>query len=131
MKHLLLFIHIFLLHCSFAQEETDPKDSTLLFVNCPAQFPGEKNALINYLSENIDSLSFIDGKEPLGRVYILFNVEVDGSISNIRVQDRDKNSVIMDGSTPFQNIPNWIPACDEEGNRVRDNVVIPLTICYQ
>lgn len=74
MKQLLLFIHILLLQCSFAQVEAEINDSTIFFGNCTAQFPGEKNALTEYLSENIDSLSFIDGKEHLSRVYILFNV---------------------------------------------------------
>lgn len=64
-------------------------------------------------------------KNEKGRVYIRFVVEIDGSISNIKVKRGVSDAIDGEAVRLIQNMPKWKPA-EEDGKAVRSSNVIPI-----
>lgn len=94
-------------------------------VEAMASFPGGMEKCYEFILKNFEVPS--SSKHQLGRIFVSFIVEVDGSLTNIEVvksidQDWDKEALRV-----FALMPKWDPAKLSNVN-VRSKVVFPLGV---
>jgi len=101
--------------------------TTILFIQCPAEFPGGIDSLKHYyedfgkhIPDNWADSSF----NKLG--YVLFVVEKDGTLSNIEVRRSITKEADVFMLELVQKMPKWTPACDQYGP-VRCRSSLPIT----
>ena len=114
-----------------AQEKTNvqEKDTTapvFHVVEYLPEFPGGEDSLKKFLVDNIVYPKRAVEQEWEGRVVIGFVVEVDGSLSGIKVL-RSSGHVILDEEAlrVAKSMPNWIPG-KQRGKNVRVQFQIPV-----
>jgi protein TonB len=97
------------------------------FGHCPATYPGGIDSLKYYfqdfakfIPENWADSNFNK------RGYIVFVVESDGKLTNIQVHRGISEEADLLMIQLVQNMPNWIPACDQYGP-VRSRARLPIT----
>lgn len=81
-------------------------DTTKLF-DTPLEFPGGMNALIKYLSDNITYPPEARENNITGTVIAEFVVEVDGSLSNIRIIQGIGGGCDEEVIKAIKNMPRW------------------------
>lgn len=124
-----LILLIFLLpYLSYSQiEETEKiiSGKAIVFdaVGTNPVFPGGEDSLRQFIKNNINYSSVHDRKN--GTVYIGFVVNVDGSLSNLKIlkgltPDIDKESIRLVSS-----MPNWIPGT-QNGKKINIEYTIPI-----
>lgn len=102
-------------------------DSVVTFISCDAEFPGGVDSLLQFIQrigEHIPG-DWSDFSYDKGG-YLHFIVETDGSISDlemIRSISHEADELVL---SYFQTMPNWTPACDENGP-VRSRNRLPIT----
>lgn len=89
------------------------------------EFPGGMEALINFLSTNIKYPNDAIKQNVGGRVMVMFVVETDGSISNVRVAKRVFPSLDAEAIRVAKTMPKWKPG-KEKGRLVRVNYTLPV-----
>lgn len=102
-------------------------DLEVMFINCDADFPGGYDSLKRYFQ---DFAKFIPknwaDSNFSKRGYIVFVVESDGRLTNIQVHRGISEEADLLMIQLIQNMPNWIPACDQYGP-VRSRARLPIT----
>lgn len=92
-----------------------------------ARFPGGQDSLSLYIEKN---KQWVAGpKTIVGRIYVQFNVNEDGTISDILIlkgmgeicEPCDKEAIRL-----VENMPDWVPA-KLNGIAVRKRVVVPIS----
>jgi hypothetical protein len=111
-----------------SQETEDP---SMVFVNCPAQYPEGNQGLKQFLMNAIDAVSFPEEAILIGHLYLRLTISSFGKVEQATVVNSKKEIVEGIDLTLFLNMPDWIPACDAAGKPIQEVVVIPLRICYQ
>lgn len=102
------------------------EDSTILFIECDAQFIGGYQELNTYLIENID-YSIIDfGKFGYGKFYVTLVIDTDGKVIHQKLENKSGESILFEDVIPFPTMPNWIPACGPNGTAMKETVRIPI-----
>src|SRR5690606_2786582 len=97
-----------------------------------AQFPGGYRALQKYISTHFefDSVALdMDYLLTQSRVYMQFEVRADGSITNARVIRGISTRTDRYCIQFIKEMPNWIPARDQNGVPVDSTVSFPIIIC--
>ena len=89
------------------------------------EFPGGMEALINFLSTNIKYPNDAIKQNVGGRVMVMFVVETDGTISNVRVAKRVFPSLDAEAIRVAKTMPKWKPG-KEKGRLVRVNYTLPV-----
>ena len=90
------------------------------------QFQGGVKAMQKYISANVEYPVEAIEKNIQGRVYLSFVIEEDGSITNISIE-RGTNSLLDNEAVRLvKNMPNWVPAEDDYGNKIRSRVRLPI-----
>ena len=89
------------------------------------EFPGGMSALIDFLSSNIKYPEDAIKQNVGGRVMVMFVVETDGSISNVRVARTVFPSLDSEAIRVVKSMPKWKPG-REKGREVRVNYTIPV-----
>lgn len=91
-KQFLLCISVLIASISYAQTAIDStnvekgvEDPVYVVVDKAADFPGEQQALFNYLSKHIKYPRTAQDQAIEGRVICQFVIEKDGSVTNINV----------------------------------------------
>lgn len=85
------------------------------------QFPGGQDSLAFYLKNAVEKFIFADTSEafPWGEsVYVAFEIAIDGKVTKPLVElgyDALLDSAALE---IVRNMPNWIPASDENGNPI-------------
>ena len=85
------------------------------------QFPGGQDSLNLYVKNAVEQFIFADTSEafPWGEsVYVAFEIAIDGKVTKPFVElgyDAMLDSAALD---IVRNMPNWIPASDENGNPI-------------
>lgn len=141
MKSILIFFLVFSISCfgqnngnrgTISVKKVDADTSIYATSEEMAKFPGGSQAFLNYISSNIvypDSAK-INGIS--GICYIMFTINTDGSISNVKILrgisgcsecDMEARRVIM-------NMPKWSPA-KNKGTAVRVQYNIPIKFTLQ
>lgn len=101
--------------------------TTILFIQCPAEFPGGIDSLKHYYEDfgkHIPDNWADSNFNKLG--YVLFVVEKDGTLSNIEVRRSITKEADVLMLELAQKMPKWTPACDQYGP-VRSRLRLPIT----
>ena len=89
------------------------------------EFPGGMPALIEFLQTNIKYPKDAIKQDVGGRVMVMFVVETDGSISNVRVARKVFPSLDEEAVRVVKAMPKWKPG-KEKGRPVRVNFTLPV-----
>ena len=89
------------------------------------EFPGGMQAMIEYLNTNIKYPKDAIKQEVGGRVMVMFVVETDGSLSNVRVARKVFPSLDAEAVRVVYSTPKWKPG-KEKGRSVRVNFTMPI-----
>lgn len=132
MKTILLFISFFaIVNYSSAQEIDDT--SLIQIVKYPdidAEFPGGMALMIKYIIENLVVPDGYEATDFTGKIYISFTVNVDGKISNAKVERGIDEKLNQNVIELIQGMPNWKPA-KLNGEPVPSKVWLPVQINVQ
>lgn len=99
-----------------------------LYPDKGAYYPGESEAMKQFLAGNIKYPEKSVELNDQGRVYLEFIVEIDGSISNINIRKGVSNEIDSEAKRAVESMPNWVPA-ELDGKSVRTKVRLPLNFC--
>lgn len=109
-----------------AEEDTKIYDIPVESANFPKGSSGDflGDSLPNWINQN-----FVYPEEALkagveGRINVLFVVEKDGSLSNVRIDPSIDPYIEAEMLRVFSKMPAWEPAKDENGNPVRMRYVL-------
>lgn len=106
-------------------------DGAYLIVEEMPTYPGGENALMAYLSQNIKYPKAAVEKKLGGMVHVSFDINVDGSVSNVRSVHKPNNGGLEEEAVRVvSKMPNWNPG-KEKGKPVRVKVVLPVTFKLQ
>ena len=89
------------------------------------EFPGGMPAMIEFLQTNLKYPSDAKKQNVGGRVLVMFVVEVDGTISNVRVARNVFPSLDAEAVRVVKAMPKWNPG-KEKGKPVRVNFSLPV-----
>ena len=89
------------------------------------EFPGGMPAMIEYLQTNIKYPKDAIKQNVGGRVMVMFVVEADGSLSNVRVARKVFPSLDSEAVRVVKAMPKWKPG-KEKGRPVRVNFTLPV-----
>ena len=89
------------------------------------EFPGGMPAMIEYLQTNIKYPKDAIKQNVGGRVMVMFVVEADGSLSNVRVARKVFTSLDSEAVRVVKAMPKWKPG-QEKGRPVRVNFTLPV-----
>jgi TonB family protein len=104
----------------------DQTDEVFTVVEEYPSFPGGDKARIKFLQENIHYPSEALHQHLEGKVIINFNVEKDGTVSNIKVIDGVKGGCNEEALRVAKLMPKWKPGM-QSGRPVRVNFNMPIT----
>ena len=91
----------------------------------PAQFKGGIWALTQYIDENLRIPSSLPREAIGGKVMVGFNVETDGSLSDIRVLQSLTPEADAEAIRVVNSMPKWIPG-KRDGKPIRISHTIPI-----
>lgn len=89
------------------------------------EFPGGMPAMIEFLQTNLKYPSDAKKQNVGGRVLVMFVVEADGTISNVRVAKKVFPSLDAEAVRVVKTMPKWNPG-KEKGKPVRVNFSLPI-----
>ncbi|GEM_PF-1433309 len=95
-------------------------------VDTPAEFPGGKLALDDYLAQNIIYPQKTVDYSIEGKVKLLFTIESDGSINNIMILNSVNHLMDAECIRVVQQMPKWIPGMFE-GKYVSTIFLLPIS----
>lgn len=109
-----------------AKEDPEPPAPPIVdFPDVEAEFPGGAAEMKRYLSENIDYPEIAIQMGDMGKVYVEFVVERDGSISNIKVLKGVSKELDREAKRVVRSFPAWKPG-EKDGEAVRSPCRIPI-----
>ena len=89
------------------------------------EFPGGMPAMIEFLQTNLNYPKDAKKQKVGGRVLVMFVVETDGSMSNVRVAKKIFPSLDAEALRVVKAMPKWNPG-KEKGKPVRVNFALPI-----
>ncbi|MBQ5466617.1 MAG: energy transducer TonB [Muribaculaceae bacterium] len=89
------------------------------------EFPGGMPAMIEFLQTNLNYPKDAKKQNVGGRILVMFVVEADGSISNVRVAKKVFPSLDAEALRVVKAMPKWNPG-KEKGKPVRVNFSLPI-----
>ena len=89
------------------------------------EFPGGMPAMIEFLQTNLNYPKDAKKQNVGGRILVMFVVEADGSISNVRVAKKIFPSLDAEALRVVKAMPKWNPG-KEKGKPVRVNFTLPI-----
>lgn len=122
----LLFVSFTLLQFySISQTEIEA-EPVFEFPDVEASFPGGYDSLSRWINRNIEYPSGSIEKGEQGRVYVAFVVEVDGSLSSIKIERGAFPLLDAEVLRLVGSMPNWIPGEMGEGKKCRTRFRLPV-----
>lgn len=104
---------------------SDIKQFPVMHLDSEPEFPGGEKSRIKYLRANVSYPISANALEIQGTVYVSFMIEIDGSISNIKVLQGIGGGCDEEAIRIIKNMPRWKPAF-YKGNEVEVQLVMPL-----
>ena len=89
------------------------------------EYPGGMPAMIEFLQTNIQYPKDAIKQKVEGRVMVMFVVETDGALSNVRVARNVFPSLDAEAVRVVKAMPKWKPG-KEKGKAVRVNYTLPV-----
>lgn len=91
-----------------------------------AEFPGGKGEYIKFLQANISYPQKAMDNNESGLVYVSFDVEEDGSVTDVKVERSVSPSLDAEALRVMKMMPKWKPAT-EDGTPVKSRVTRIIT----
>ena len=129
MKYFILLVTILISTIkSYSQDTTKiiiELDPPVEEVEVEPQFPGGTNAMNVFIQKNVVYPDSAKIKNEQGTIYVQFEVDTVGSISNIKVLKGVSPLIDTEAIRVIKVMPNWIPA-QRAGQAVRSRYVLPI-----
>ncbi len=110
-------------------EYADCDDTTGLHYWMEAKFPGGQAVLNQYVDDMTEYPEPSIDMNEQGKVYLSFVVEMDGSITGVKIERGVSSDIDREARRIVRSMPKWIPAyCNGEKVRVRCRVPIVFTL---
>lgn len=106
-------------------ETTKKGEEIVSFPDVDAKFPGGAEALMKFIQDNIQYPETAKTAHIEGKVYVSYIVELDGSITNIKVERGASKELNNEAKRVVGLMPNWIPA-ESQGKKVRSRCILPI-----
>lgn len=90
------------------------------------EYPGGMPAMFEFLMENMQYPKDAEKQKVEGRVMVMFVVETDGSISDVKVAKKTFPSLDAEAVRVVQSMPKWTPGRDK-GKVVRVQYTLPVS----
>lgn len=100
-------------------------DEPFTFVEVMPEFVGGDKAFFEYLSEAIDYPQLAKEAGIQGKVYVQFVVEIDGSITDVKVLRGTHKQLDQEALRVIEEMDNWVPG-SQNGKKVRVLFTIPI-----
>ena len=110
---------------AMAQSKKVANDKVLEKAEVMPQFPGGDQAMMKFVSENVQYPEEAKEKEISGRVMVGFIVEKDGSISDVKVVKGIGGGCDEEAVRVVKAMPKWKPG-KEKGKPVRVSYIMPI-----
>ena len=92
------------------------------------EFPGGDQAMSSFLLKHFNYSSIDPDKFQYGTLWITFVVEADGTVSKKGLVNRSGESLLLQNSVPFPDMPHWKPARNDRNESVRFKMIVPMII---
>lgn len=117
---------------SMNQTKTQKGDKTVLpdSIDAMPEFPGGQATLFTFLRKNIKYPVLAEEAGVQGRVIVTFVVDVDGSLTDIKVRNSVDPSLDKESLRLLKVMPRWIPR-KIDGIPVRMDFTMPITFRLQ
>ena len=117
MKKLFIFFLLLMSGMLYAQKDSVNIDEDFLFIDpyLMPEFPGGETAMYKFISENIRYPKEAMENAVQGRVFVMFVINEDGSISNLEVVKGVSPSLDAEALRVVGLMPKWKPA-EQSGN---------------
>jgi len=131
MKYLVFLIISLLTQYSLNAQEVDGKsdvdktNQVYTFVEHMPQFPGGDDELFKYIDKSIKYPKKAKKKGIQGTVYITFVVEIDGTLSGIKVLRGVHKDIDKEAIRAISTMPKWTSG-KQNGSHVRVQCNLPL-----
>lgn len=112
------------------EEVVEPEQPIFRVVEQDASFPAGVQKLYEYLGDNIKYPQQAKETGTQGKVYLEFVVEVDGSITDIKILRDIGSGCGEEAKRVVKEMPKWQPA-KQRGKAVRQQFVLPVTFNLQ
>jgi len=119
MKALLILFLLITTSC-FSQDTTIVESPKV-----PAEYQGGAAMMQKFIAENVSYPREAIENNEQGRVYLIFVVEKNGSISNIEVVKGVSEAINKEAIRLVSSMPKWIPGEDDK-QVARTNVRLPI-----
>lgn len=90
-----------------------------------AEFPGGNEALATFLHNNVQYPEEAMKKNEIGKVFVTFSVDKDGSILDTKVTQGVSPLLDAEAVRVIKSMPKWIPAM-KEGKEIKTMMTLPI-----
>jgi len=130
MKNIVLLVVLFfLIQLGYGQEKTIHPNQNSLYssagISIKPEFPGGQKEFDKYIRKNY--ITPREAKEIKGNVFVTFVVEIDGSLTNIKVLRDLGFGTGKEAIRVLEQSPKWIPG-QQKGMIVRSTYNLPIAI---
>lgn len=106
-------------------QEPEVEDQVFEVVEKEAEYPGGPEAMLKYLSKNIEYPAIAQENGIQGRVYVEFVVEKDGTPSNFKILKSIDPALDKEALRVAKTMKKWIPG-EQQGKKVRSKFRLPV-----
>ena len=110
---------------AMAQSKKIANDKVLEKAEVMPQFPGGDQAMMKFVSENVQYPEEAKEKEISGRVMVGFIVEKDGSVNEVKIVRGIGGGCDEEAVRVVKAMPKWKPG-KEKGKPVRVSYIMPI-----
>ena len=103
-----------------------PKNKIFDFVEEDAEFPGGSEKLTAFIAKNFNQL--VINEKVKGKVFVVFVVEKDGSISNVKIMRGLSPEVNREAIRVIESLPSFKTPGKNKGKAVRSRFMLPILI---
>ena len=100
------------------------------FPDVEAGFPGGPAEMQRWINNNVEYPQTSIEMGDQGRVYLSFVVEVDGSVSNIKIERGVTDELDREAKRVIRNMPKWSPG-EAGGKKVRTRCRLPISFTLE
>ena len=130
MKNFLLLVILFLsIQLGYGQEKTiHPNQNTIYNsagITIKPEFPGGQKEFEKYIRKNY--ITPREAKELKGNIYVTFIIEIDGTLTNIKVLRDLGFGTGKEAIRVLEQCPKWIPG-QQKGMIVRSTYSLPISV---
>lgn len=109
--------------------EIEPEDDVVV-PDIDPSFPGGFVAMKTFIVDHVNYPEMAHDAGIEGTAYVQFVVNTDGSIVNVKTQNKVDASLAKEAERVVKMMPNWIPG-EIKGKKVRSQFIVPIAFTIQ